>query len=187
MKTSSFLSGGLIAAVFVYGTQTSGRVGKYYTVEDVIKSKRAKKAGLMHDQRAITRGQLNNARRLSRNVLTPVIRFLNSKPLTTSWFRSKALNALIGGAKESTHLQGRAVDQIFYYSGSRRNDLLIRALLATANFDRIILEKGDLLNPRWVHIEVAPSGKKPRGVILYTPDGNNYTQISQPEAMQLFA
>lgn len=187
MKTSTFLSGGVIAAVLVYGTQTTGRVGKYYTFNDVVESKRARKAGLMAEQRKITRGQLNNARRLSRKVLTPVVQFLGKKPVTTSWFRSKALNRLIGGAKESKHLDALAVDQVFFYNGARRNDLLVRALIATGNFDRIILEKGELTNPRWVHIETAPSGARPRGLVLYTADGHNYTTISQAEAMQLFA
>jgi zinc D-Ala-D-Ala carboxypeptidase len=183
-RTSTYISGGVVAAAFFMAYRPV-RIGKYYTLQDVIKSDTASAENLTRYQEEINRRQINAAKRVARKILEPVILFLDAKPIITSWYRSPELNQEIGGAPGSKHMDGDTVDLVFFYMGARRNDLLARAIIQRTKFDRIILERGKVENPRWIHVE-APDGKQGRGIILYTPDGKNYYSISKIRALQLF-
>lgn len=180
-----FLLGGVIPALFLLSKSSIG-FGPYYDLEDVTRSTTAASFGLMAEQKAITPGQLQNARRLAIEVLNPAAKFLGNAPDINSWFRSPELNELVGGATQSTHLDARAADVKYYLNYQRRNDLLARAFLQRSNFDRMLLEKGTKTNPQWIHIEVAAPGTTARRKIMYTPDGSTWQNISQLEALTLF-
>ena len=90
--------------------------------------------------------QVINLQKLVKNVLDP-LRELYGKPITVnSGFRSQALNAAVGGAATSEHLQGMAAD---IDAGSKaENEILFNLIKDNFKFRQLINEK----NFSWVHV-----------------------------------
>lgn len=81
----------------------------------------------------------------------------------SSGYRSPALNRAVGGARESAHLTGHAVDFNCYGFGSPK---AVCAAIAASDvaFDQLICE------PSWIHLSFAP---RMRGQVL-TRQGRGY-------------
>ena len=114
--------------------------------------------------------EIANLKELVVNVLQPA-REIYGKPITvTSGFRSKAVNAHVGGALNSQHTKGEAVD-ITCDDNSELFDI-IRQL----DFDQLIWEFGNDIQPKWIHVSYKKSGnrkeilkaKKINGKTIYT-------------------
>ena len=90
--------------------------------------------------------QVINLQKLVKNVLDP-LRELYGKPITVnSGFRSQLLNAAVGGAATSEHLQGMAAD---IDAGSKaKNEILFNLIKDNFKFRQLINEK----NFSWVHV-----------------------------------
>lgn len=96
-----------------------------------------------------------------------VRRVLDSKQiLVSSWYRSYALNKVVGGAQTSQHSKGQAVD--FRCPGYGTIQRIAQAIMLnkdTIQYDQLILE------PTWIHISFV-SDKVPRGnELTYTGPG----------------
>ncbi len=86
----------------------------------------------------------------------------------TSGYRSPALNAAVGGSKTSAHMQGLAADVIAPQYGDALALARAVADIRSLPYDQLIHEKGS-----WLHIGLAPPGRKPRGELLTcTPSGS---------------
>jgi zinc D-Ala-D-Ala carboxypeptidase len=114
--------------------------------------------------------EIDNLKELVVNVLQPA-REIYGKPITiTSGFRSKEVNAHVGGATNSQHVKGEAVD-ITCADNSELFDI-IRQL----DFDQLIWEFGNDIQPKWLHVSYKKSGnrreilkaKKVNGKTIYT-------------------
>lgn len=183
---AAIFAGGAAAILLQTANRAPVRIGKNYTLADVTRSARAESLGLMGAQRSIPGAYIENARRLATQVLDPIAEQLGTPAGVTSWYRSAAVNeATTGSSDTSKHLTASAADLEFYLNGTERNDLIVRAALAAADFDRMILERGTLSRPAWIHIETAPIGTKPRKIILRF-DGTSWQRIEYLAALQLF-
>lgn len=100
-----------------------------------------------------------NLKRLA-GTLENVRSYLFSTPIIiSSGYRSPAVNALIGGAANSAHTQGLAVD--FTAPGYGRPSAIAKALAGSGLlFDQLIYEG------TWVHLGLAPQGQAPRMQVL---------------------
>ena len=89
------------------------------------------------------------------------VRAVLDKPIhVTSGYRCPALNAAIGGATDSMHMQGLAADILCPRFGTPLD--VCRAIAAAGIVtDQIIHEFG-----RWTHIAFAPPGKQARNALL---------------------
>lgn len=77
---------------------------------------------------------------------------LYGKPLgINSFYRCPALNAAIGGAKNSQHTKGEAIDIDADVYGGAENRHVFAYIRANLEFDQLIWEFGDERNPAWVH------------------------------------
>lgn len=89
----------------------------------------------------------------------------------TSWFRSQALNKVIGSNPSSQHTKGEAIDfNCFRFGSPLEICKKIEEHADLIRFDQLILEDG------WVHISFAVvSRKEPRKQVLtITPNGKTY-------------
>ena len=95
--------------------------------------------------------QIENLRLLCVNVLQPARDALGPIKIT-SGFRSTAVNAKVGGASSSQHVNGQAADLMM--SGGQKR--LLDWIIANVEFDQIISEFPDANgNPAWVHVSFA--------------------------------
>lgn len=91
--------------------------------------------------------------------------------LISSGYRSQALNAAIGGARNSQHMEGLAAD--FTAPSFGRPIDIVRFLAGSTGvgFDQLIQEGA------WVHVSFAATGQ-PRGEVMtahFGPGGTTYT------------
>lgn len=103
--------------------------------------------------------QIENLRRLA-NVLEVVRSNLVGAPiLVSSGFRNPEVNAAVGGARTSAHLDGRAADFTAPRFGSPK-DICRQLVTAGVTFDQLIFEG------TWVHLGISVFGEAPRNQVL---------------------
>lgn len=101
---------------------------------------------------------INNLLALAGKVLQPA-RYGYGKPITVnSGYRSKAVNARVGGASASQHLTGQAAD---ITTGSVAENRKLFAILETMEFDQLIDEKGY----SWIHVSYRTDGKNRQQIL----------------------
>lgn len=145
---------------------------KYFTFDELLQSNTAKIRGIKNipDSPEI----YDNLQALVENVLDPLRSFYGKPIYVSSGYRCSALNKAVSGSKTSQHLFGQAAD--IYVKNTVENkklyDLIIKNKLP---FDQIILEKGTIYNPQWIHVSYRKDGKN-RGQKLFY-NGKTYIKI----------
>lgn len=100
-----------------------------------------------------TQEVIGNLRLLAEKVLQPA-RERFGKPITVnSGYRSKAVNARVGGAASSQHMTGQAAD---ITTGSKTENRKLFAILETMDYDQLIDEK----DMSWIHVSYKVSGNR---------------------------
>jgi hypothetical protein len=105
--------------------------------------------------------QTENLRRLCLVVLEP-LRGLVGPLRVNSGFRSPAVNAAVGGAQQSAHLDGRAADVVPVRMTCR--DAMLAMSRSEIPFDRAIYERRGGLP--WIHVQVREQPRSPRREML---------------------
>lgn len=100
------------------------------------------------------------------NVLQPVRDIIGKPIVVTSGFRSKAVNAAVGGASDSQHLKGEAADL-----QSEDNRELFNAIRKNVVFDQLIWEFGNDEQPAWVHVSYKTQGNRKEVLKSVNVDG----------------
>ena len=144
-------------------------MGKHFTTEELCKSSTAEKHSI--DNRPPNPAIKSNIEFFIQYCLDP-IRDKYRKPIyVSSGYRSQELNKLVKGARNSQHLTGLAAD---IYVKDESNINLVPAIVSTDRYDQIIIEKGDLCNPRWIHVSYSRIHNRKQ--ILFF-DGEQYKDV----------
>ena len=138
----------------------------YFGNSEFIKSDTAKKLGIDNTPDDVTWARLFALRD---NVLNPARESLGRAIYITSGYRSPYLNSVVGGAANSQHVTGEAVD--ITTKNLSRNRTLFAILVQLGNFDQLIWEKGG----EWIHVSFRENGG--RGQIL-SYNGSSYQNIN---------
>lgn len=115
---------------------------KYFTIQELSYSDTAKKMNIDNDP---DKEAEKNMCRLIDVVLDPARELLGVTIRVNSGYRSKELNEVVGGAKHSYHLSGRAAD---ITAGSISANRRLYAILRKLPHKELIWEKGGI----WIHI-----------------------------------
>ena len=150
---------------------------KYFTLQELTRSETARQRGLDNTPDAAA---VENLQNLVTHILDPLRQLWGSPLYVNSGYRSPAVNAAVGGARNSQHLTGCAAD-ITAGSPKKNRKLLKLILLHFApaysppsregsgvglSFDQLIAERCDSNgNPRWLHISYSTH---PRRQLLRT-------------------
>ncbi len=77
------------------------------------------------------------------------------KPLkVSSFYRSPALNAAVGGSRTSQHMAGQAIDIQCIPGTGVTNAMIYNYILKNLEFDQLIWEFGNDKEPAWVHVSL---------------------------------
>lgn len=116
---------------------------KYFTIEELCRSDKARQMGINNTP---TDDIIDSLSDLVENVLDPAREMLGRPVTVNSGYRCPALNKVVGGAPNSQHAKGEAVDiTIGSWEGNKRLFEIIRDNLP---FDQLIDEH----NFSWVHV-----------------------------------
>ena len=133
--------------------------GKYFTLHELTASNTAKRYGYDNTP---TEAIAKNLQELVTNVLDPLRLAWGHPIVVTSGYRCPKLNTRVGGAKNSQHLYGEAVDIRTVIDHPDDNMKLLKLLLElNLPFDKLISEYVDKEGrPNWIHVSFSPQHRR---------------------------
>ena len=125
---------------------------KYFTINELTKTS----TGISNIPNA---EHIANLIYLVENLLDKVREKLAMPITVTSGYRSEAVNRKVGGVATSQHTKGEAADLVC------RDNAKLFDILKTMNFDQLIWEKGNSVQPAWVHVSLKRNGTNRKQII----------------------
>jgi len=124
------------------------QITAHFNLAEFTRSESAKRHGVSNQP---TAEHLENIKVLCERVLEP-IRMKFGPINISSGYRSKVLNHYIGGSLRSQHCEGKAADIDMDGMGDVLNVDIFEYIKNSLEFDQLIWEFGNPLNPDWVHV-----------------------------------
>ena len=132
------------------------KLSTHLDLSEVIRSDSAKRNGISNMP---TEEHIANFMLLAEKIFEPIREHFCVPIRISSGYRSKELNAKIGGSASSQHCKGQAVD-IDMDGTSLTNKQVFDYIKDNLPFDQLIWEFGNEDNPDWVHVSYVPNGRK---------------------------
>jgi len=137
------------------------KISEHLDLSEVTRSDSAKRAGVSNQP---TPEHIENFKKLAENVFEKVRNHFGVPIRISSGYRSKELNAKIGGSNTSQHCTGEAID-IDMDGTSLTNKQIFDYIKDNLSFDQLIWEFGTDKNPDWVHVSYESTGKQRKQVL----------------------
>lgn len=135
------------------------RLTDHFTLEEMIASETAARLNIANYPQP---NQIGNLLMVAHGLER--VRSIVMRPIQIlSGYRSKELNAAIGGARNSQHVLGLAADIRVAGMSARKLAEILAGNPASLGIDQLILEHPESLAGSWVHLGFA---KPPRGEVL---------------------
>jgi hypothetical protein len=133
------------------------KISKHLFLKEVIKSNTASRLGIDNSP---TEEHLVNLKKVANNIFEPLRSHFNVPIGISSGYRSEALNKAIGGSKTSQHCKGEALDIDADIFGKLANVDIFNYIKDNLDFDQLIWEYGNDINPAWVHCSYKSKGNR---------------------------
>ena len=156
------------------------QISKNFSLKEFTRSTTAQRKGINN---VPTVAELENISELCHTLLQP-LREQCGPIKILSGFRSSALNVAIGGAPNSQHCRGQAVD---IEASNMGNFELFSYIVDNFEFDQIILEFYDSKDPYsgWIHVSRKRSGNRGLKMAAVKEDGATvYKVINSKEDLE---
>jgi hypothetical protein len=147
------------------------KLSEHLSLSEVTRSESAKRNQISNMP---TGEHIANFMLLAEKIFEPIREHFGVPIHISSGYRSKELNAKIGGSATSQHCKGQAID--IDMDGSTNgvtNADVFNYIKDNLPFDQLIWEFGNDINPDWVHVSY---NVKQRGEILKAVKINNVTK-----------
>lgn len=139
------------------------KLSEHLDLSEVIRSESAKRNGVSNNP---TPEHIENFKLLAEKVFEPIRNNFRCPIHISSGYRSKELNACIGGSATSQHCSGEAIDiDMDGSSNGVTNKMVFDYIKANLEFDQLIWEFGTDVNPDWVHVSYESTGKQRKQVL----------------------
>jgi len=125
------------------------QLSKYTTLQEVIKSNQA---SVLQIPNIPNSEQVANLKLVCTEVFDKVREHFGKPIGISSGFRSVELNRRINGAKNSQHMEGKALDIDGDLYGGVSNKAIFDYIKNNCTFDQLIWEFGTANAPDWVHV-----------------------------------
>lgn len=140
------------------------------SLAEVTKSVTALRNGIANTP---TQSHLTNLKAVAKNIFQPCREHFGKPLAVTSGYRSKELNALIGGSSRSQHSLGEALDIDAQVYGGLTNRELFMYIKDHLDFDQLIGEFPDNFGEfAWVHVSFKADGNRKEVLVAYKDDNN---------------
>ena len=136
-----------------------------FTLAEMLESQTARRHGF-DEQFRPSKSAVNNLKLVADNILQPLRNHTGQPIRISSGYRCRRVNTQVGGAANSQHVTGNAVDIISAspnVSNATLFELIQRLKLP---YDQLIWEFGTRINPAWVHVSFS---NRHRRQIIYIP------------------
>ena len=137
------------------------QISKHLSLAEVSRSETAKRKGINNTPSG---EHLENFKKLAENIFEPIREHFGVPIHISSGYRSKELNAAVGGSSSSQHCQGEAID-IDMDGTSITNAEIFNYIKDNLNFDQLLWEFGNDSNPDWVHVSYESTGKQRKQIL----------------------
>ena len=150
-------------------------ISEHLTLAELIRSESAKRNGITNMPPP---EHIANLKLLAENIFEPIRANFRTPILISSGYRSKELNAKIGGSNTSQHSLGQAIDiDMDGTSYGVTNADIFNYIKEKLPFDQLIWEFGNDNNPDWVHVSYSGRHRKQILKAIKTNGITNYKQI----------
>jgi hypothetical protein len=140
------------------------QLSKHLVLAEVTRSESAKRKGISNMP---TPQHIENFKLIAEKVFEPIREHFKVPIHISSGYRSKELNAAIGGSLTSQHCQGEALD-LDMDGTSVTNKQIFDYIKDNLVFDQLIWEFGTKDNPDWVHVSYESTGKQRKQILRAT-------------------
>ena len=123
-------------------------ISKHVSYKEGVHSITALRLGLNNEPNSF---HLNNMKLTAEKIFEPLRSHVGRPIKINSFYRGPELNKAIGGSSKSQHCKGQAID-IDDTFGHVSNAEMYHWIKENLNFDQMIWEFGDDINPNWVHV-----------------------------------
>jgi hypothetical protein len=137
------------------------QISKHLSLAEVSRSETAKRKGINNTPSG---EHLENFKKLAENIFEPIREHFGVPIHISSGYRSKELNAAVGGSSSSQHCQGEAID-IDMQNTNITNAQIFNYIKDNLNFDQLLWEFGNDSNPDWVHVSYESTGKQRKQIL----------------------
>jgi len=145
-------------------------ISEHISWTEAIRSKTAEK----HEIENIpNQSQIVNMKSLARNIFEPLRAWACEPIRINSFFRSPELCLKINSKATSQHASGQAVD--IDAIREKTNCELFEYIKDNLNFDQLIWEHGNELNPDWIHVSYINNNNNRNRVLKAVKKGNKTT------------
>ena len=142
------------------------KLSEHLDLSEVTRSESAKRKGISNIP---TEAHIANFKLLAEKIFEPIRTHFRCPIIISSGYRSKELNAAIGGSLTSQHCQGEAIDiDMDGTPNGVTNRMVFDYIKDNLEFDQLIFEFGDKENPDWVHVSYESSGKQRKQILRAT-------------------
>jgi hypothetical protein len=139
------------------------KLSEHLDLSEVTRSESAKRKGISNMP---TEAHIANFKLLAEKIFEPIRTHFRCPIIISSGYRSKELNAAIGGSLTSQHCQGEAIDiDMDGTPNGVTNRMVFDYIKDNLEFDQLIYEFGDANNPDWVHVSYESSGKQRKQIL----------------------
>jgi len=138
------------------------KLSEHLDLSEVIRSESAKRKGISNMP---TPEHIENFKLLAEKIFQPIREHFRCPIHISSGYRSKELNAAIGGSATSQHCSGEAIDiDMDGTPNGVTNRMVFDYIKDNLTWDQMIFEFGDKENPDWVHVSYT-SGKQRKQIL----------------------
>ena len=139
------------------------KLSEHLDLSEVTRSESAKRKGISNMP---TEAHIANFKLLAEKIFEPIRNHFRCPIIISSGYRSKELNAAIGGSLTSQHCQGEAIDiDMDGTPNGVTNRMVFDYIKDNLEFDQLIYEFGDSNNPDWVHVSYESTGKQRKQIL----------------------
>jgi hypothetical protein len=143
------------------------------SLAEVTRSESAKRFGISNTP---TPEHIENFKKLAENIFQPIRKHFGKPIHISSGYRSLALNKVIKGSATSQHCSGEAID-IDMDGTDITNAQIFKYIKDNLNFDQLIWEFGNNINPDWVHVSYESTGKQRKQVLKAVKSGGKTSYV----------